>query len=177
MLNQAQVEAKKRNPHIKHHFNVKHLSGNERDIIGFLGEFSGCQMFQIDWKKNIRDNYLTIDNFDLVYKNQRIDIKTETIPFNYVEKILNKKIDDNKLYGRRLINAGQVALLSKYDIVVFGLFIRENFDFWYCIGYQSTKYILENYKVTKLRPDGGTYPFAGLPIKTSDLLQIDKLLS
>tara|TARA_B100001250_G_scaffold376297_1_gene364496 strand:- start:426 stop:983 length:558 start_codon:yes stop_codon:yes gene_type:complete len=177
MLNQAKVEAKKRNPHIKHHFNIKHLSGNERDMIGFLGEFAGCQIFNIDWKKNIRTNYLTIDSFDLKYNNYKVDIKTETVPYNYAQKILKRKIDDNELYGRRLINAGQVALLSKYDLVVFGLFIRSNIDYWYPIGYQSTSFIMGKYTVKRQRPDGGKYPFPGLPVKTSDLLSIDKLLN
>lgn len=82
---------------------------------------------------------------------------------------------DNATYGRRLINKGQVPLLSKYDIVIFGLVVREEKDKWYPIGWLETNYILNNYSVTYLRPDGGNYPFPALSIKTSDLKPVSQL--
>ena len=176
MLNQASIEAKKRDPHIKHHFDVAHLTGEERDVLGFLGEFACCDLFDIDWKSNIRDNYLTIDDFDFKIGNLKIDVKTETVPLEYSNNILNGSINDNELYGRRLINKGQFNLLNKYDIVIFGLFIRNDFTTWYPIGYYETKNILEKYLPTFNRPDGGKYPFPASPIPTSKLKPISDLM-
>ena len=176
MKEQAKNEASKRNPHINHHFDVNHLTGEERDIIGFLGEFACCSLLNIDWKTNIRENYLTIDSFDLIVDGKKADVKTETIPDKYLKLIVEKKINDDGVFGRRLINQGQVILLPKYDIVIFGAFERGNYDFWYALGYLESKYIQENYKITKQRPDGGSYPFSALAIKSSELKPIKDLL-
>lgn len=176
MREQAIIESKKRDSFIKHHFEVKHLNKNERDEMGFLAEFACCTFFNIDWKKNIRENYLTIDDFDLKVKNYVIDVKSETVPYKYAQKIINGLIDDNELYGRRLINEGQFQLLKKYDIVIFSLFIREKTDIWYPIGYLETKIIIDKYPPTSKRPDGGIYPFAASPVPTSLLKPITDLL-
>jgi hypothetical protein len=176
MRAQAKIESEKREKFIKHHFEVKHLSYNERDELGFIGEFACCKLLGIDWKKNIRDNYLTIDNYDFIIKNKRIDVKTETVPKEYAKKILRNKISDNELYGRRLINKGQFNLLKKYDIVIFSLFAREHLDYWFPIGYLETEFIIKNYPPTKERPDGGYYQFAGCPVPTSILKPITDLI-
>jgi len=175
MRTQARIESKKRNEFIKHHFEVGHLSFDERDQLGFLGEFACCEYLGIDWKSNIRDNYYTIDDFDFIIKNKKADVKTETVPFNYAQKILSKTINDNELYGRRLINKGQFNLLTKYDIVIFSLFIRNKMDYWYPIGYTDTKNIITNYPPTYNRPDGGNYPFPGSPVPTSILIPLFEL--
>lgn len=172
MLEYSKIEAERRNNYISHHFEVEHLSSQIRDQIGFLGEFAFCTLLNIDWKENIRDNYLTIDDCDLVINEKKIDVKTETIPLNSADKILRNSIKDNDLYGCRLINEGQVPLLSKYDIVFFGMFIRGHLDYWYPIGYMYTKKILQNYNVTKIRPDGGIYPFPAIAVPTSELLKL-----
>lgn len=176
MIEQAKIEAQRRNPHISHHFNVEHLSGEERDIIGFLGEFACCSLLGINWRSNIRESYSSIDDFDIIYNNKLIDVKTETVPDLYITKIILRTIDNNGLYGRRLINKGQVPLLKKYDIVIFGAFKRGNYNEWFPLGYLETDYILQNYSITKNRPDGGLYPFDALPIKTSDLKNIQDLI-
>lgn len=172
----AKQEAIKRNPHINHHFDVNHLTGEERDIIGFLGEFACCELLKINWKDNIRKDYLTIDNFDVTVNGKRADVKTETLPEKFLKAVLSKTINDDGVFGRRLINQGQVILLPKYDIVIFGAFERGNYNYWFPFGYLESKYILENYKITNQRPDGGKYPFAALPIKSSDLKPINELL-
>ena len=176
MKRYAIIEAKKRKPYIKHHFNVEHLSSIDRDVIGFLGEFACCEMFGLDWKNNIRDNYLTIDRGDIKSGNLIFDVKTETLPNNYpyryFHRVFNRLIDDDSPYGRRLIVKGQVELLEKYDIVIFGAFVRDNYDKWYSLGYLETKFILKNYNVTKKTPFGSEYPEPALPIRTSDLKPI-----
>lgn len=175
MKNHAIIESKKRDAFIKHHFEVGHLTYEQRDQLGFLGEFACCELLGIDWKKNIRENYLTIDDYDLIINAKRIDIKTETVPNNYATKIINNTIKDDELYGRRLINKGQFGLLSKYDYVFFSLFIRENMDYWYPIGFIESQTIRNNFPVTYNRPDGGTYPFPASPVPTSLLKSYEKL--
>jgi hypothetical protein len=175
MQEAALNESKKREEHIKHHFEVKHLSSQERNMIGFLGEFACCELLGLDWRQNIRKDYLTIDEFDINFRNKRIDVKTETIPHDYLTRILNKQINDDDLYGRRLINKGQYSLLEKYDIVIFGAMNRDDLSAWYPLGWLSTSYILQNYKPTSKRGDGGYYPFPGLPVHTSKLNPMEKI--
>jgi hypothetical protein len=176
MREHALIESKKRDSFIKHHFEVSHLSYDLRDQLGFLGEFACCELFGIDWRKNIRENYFTIDDYDLILNSKKIDIKTETVPLIYANKIISKTIHDNELYGRRLINSGQFNLLSKYDIVFFGLFIRDFLDYWYPIGYLESNIIKQNYPVTFKRPDGGNYPFPASPVPTSLLKNYKEIL-
>jgi len=176
MRNQAKIEGERRDRYIYHHFDVGHLTNAQRNEIGFLGEFACCKMLNIDWKNNIRDNYLTIDDFDIYYQNKRIDVKTETVPFKYAKAILTGTINDDLTYGRRLINDGQWNLLAKYDIVIFGLFVREMSDEWHPIGYRETKFLLDNYEPAFERPFGGVYPSKAAAIRTSDLKPIADLI-
>ena len=174
MKKRAEEEAKKRDPHIKHHFDVSHFSGKVRDVVGFLGEFACCEYLGLNWRDNIRENYLTIDTGD-IQGRFILDIKTETLPEPYFSKLLNHKLEDDGVYGRRLINGEQKALLHKYDFIVFGAFCRDRYDYWYPLGFMDTKFILQNYRATQNRPDGGSYPAAGLPIKTSELKPMEEL--
>jgi hypothetical protein len=176
MKNQALIEAEKRDKHIKHHFDVKHLSKSERDQLGFIGEFACCSLLGIDWMNNIREDYLTIDEYDFIIKGKKCDVKAETLPIQYANKILNNSIKDDELYGRRLINKGQFALLNKYDIVIFSFFIRNQLDTWYPIGYIETSTIIQNYPPTFKRPDGGNYPFPASAVPTSILKPISDLI-
>lgn len=169
MIEASKVESQRRNNYINHHFEVNHLSSQERDSVGFLGEFAGVSILGGDWKSNIRENYLTIDDYDIVVNGKKIDIKTETVPRKYALSIINKSINDDQLYGRRLINKNQLPLLEKYDYVFFGLFIREEMDYWYPIGIIDTQTILRDYPATIFRPDGNRYPFPGSPVPTSIL--------
>ena len=59
---------------------------------------------------------------------------------------------------------------------MFGLFIRNELDYFYFIGYLETEEILGNYRPTIKRPDGGQYPFSACPIPTSELKPIKYLL-
>jgi hypothetical protein len=176
MRSRARIESIRRNSHIRHHFEVDHMTSEQRDDLGFLGEFACCELLGIDWESNIRDNYLTIDDFDFNINGKKIDVKTETMPVNYAKRLLKGEILDNDLYGRRLINKGQFNLLNKYDIVIFSLFAREHPDYWFPIGYLETKHILENYEPTIDRPDGGRYPFPASPVPTSILRPISDLM-
>lgn len=171
----AKVEAARRDPHITHHFEVPHLTYEQRDEVGFCGEFACCKYLGIDWKSNIRKNYFTVDDCDLIYKGKKIDIKTETVPKVYAEKILAGNIIDDHLYGRRLISEKQFAALHKYNLVIFGMLIREGLDKWFPIGFLNTDNILQNYKPSIIRPDGGRYRTPAAPVKTSVLKPITQL--
>ena len=92
-------------------------------------------------------------------------------------QVVTRSIDDNIPYGRRLINANQQELLKKYDIVIFGTFLRGDYRKWYPIGWIETKKILREYSITEKTPYGGTYPTLVLPIKTSDLKDIELLIN
>jgi len=176
MYKKAMSESKRRSEYINHHFEVKHFTGAERDVIGFLGEFAACQLLGLDWKDNIRNDYITTDSGDIVINNLIIDVKTETLPPSKLKKILNGKITDDETYGRRLISEYQIDLLKEYDLVLFGGFSRDNLNQWYPFGCLDTKHILNNYEITKTRPDGGIYPVAALPVRTSSLRSISNLL-
>ncbi|BCN23383.1 hypothetical protein [Vibrio alfacsensis] len=175
MIDAAQAESEKREHHIKHHFEVAHFSSDERNQIGFLGEFCFCQLMGEDWRQNIRDNYLTIDDCDFRLNNLVIDVKTETVPKRHAHKIIQRTIDDDAIYGRRLYSEGQFNLLKKYDVVVFGLTIREENNAWYPIGFIFARDIQTRYTPTRFRPDGGRYPSPGAPIRTSELRPIEAL--
>lgn len=172
----AKTEAHRRNPYITHHFEVKHFSKEERNVVGFLGEFAACALFGIDWRRNIRDDYVTIDTGDIQVGTAIIDVKTETVPKWALQKIVTRQIDDDGPYGRRLINENQVPLLHKYDYVLFSGFLRNDLSYWYPFGYVATDYVLQNYSVTTERPDGGTYPEAAMPVRTSSLRNVIELM-
>jgi hypothetical protein len=173
----AKEESLKRNPHIKHHFEVSHYSKSHRDQIGFLGEFAACELLGKDWKNNIREDYLTIDAQDLKCGDLKFDFKTESIPSIFIQKVISKGVKDDELYGRRLVCEGQKKLLEKYDILIFGAVERGVEDYWYFLGWIYAKYILENYHPIKQKPSGGEYPIPGFPVKNSDLKTFEELCS
>lgn len=175
MRSAAKIEARKRESKIKHHFMPSHTTIDKTNEYGFLGEFCFCNFLGIDWRLNIRSSYDTIDTYDLVYRGSKFDVKTETVPKKYATKILQRTIRDDEIFGRRLYSEGQFQLLKKYDYVAFGLIIREEENVWYPIGFSSAKYIETNYLPTTSRPDGGTYPSSGAPVKTSKLLSISEV--
>ncbi len=91
--------------------------------------------FGIDWKKKHWVNYITIDSYDVILNGKKVDVKTETVPRYRANKIINHMITDDEPYGRRLFCKSQEFLLAKYDVVVFGLVIRDEMNAWYPIGY------------------------------------------
>lgn len=176
MKNFAENEVNKRRKHINHHFKNPNMDQNQSDKIGFIGEFCACALLGIDWKSNIRTSYKTIDSGDGICSKGVFDVKTEVLPRNYLRKVISRAINDDELYGRRLINIGQGPLLKKYEIVIFGALIKNSFDKWYPLGWIETDFILKEYNPTNKRPDGGLYPFAAYPIRTSQLCSIDLLI-
>ncbi len=176
MRQAAAAEAQRRDPNIRHHFELNYMSGRERDVIGFLGEFACRQYMGLDWRRGIRENYDTIDSGDILLPgNKTIDVKTETMPFDVLMRLVKGQVDDDAPYGRRLINAEQIPLLEHYDYVVWGAFPREKNERWYALGYLETKYILEHYQATTETPFGSSYPEPCLNIRTSELKNLRRL--
>ncbi|UAY78009.1 hypothetical protein K7G90_000264 [Pasteurella canis] len=157
MFEAAVKEVHRRSSNLKPHFYLGYLSEESRQVLGFLGEFSCAIYFGHNWKDYIREDYKLADKYDLVFKDRKdnsisykIDVKTETIPtLDILNKVMSRKINDDKPYGRRLIHQYQFENnLPNYDWVLFGCFLRpkeQNFDwgpvgyYWYLIGGIETK--------------------------------------
>lgn len=197
MFEAAKREAEKRESqgHINHHFSLEYMSNWDRNVLGFLGEFAGREALGFDWKKGIRPDYLTPDAGDIIFEQQVVDIKTETIPGEYFRSIIGRKYSDagkeacvslidDVPYGRRLICEDQVDLLPKYDYVLWCAFNREKYEEWiqkghpggdelpecFILGYRDTEYIRNHYQVQMEKPYGGRpYPVPCLAVRTSDL--------
>ena len=183
MREYARTEGHRRENYIVHHFGVNHLSPEETDQIGFLGEFACCELLGINWRNNIRENYYSIDSGDITLIDPHngntivVDVKTETIPQPYFDDVINRRINDDDVYGRRLINNRQLNLLNHYDYVIFGGFVRDSYNTWYPFGYLEADRIIEQYEATDVSPFGGRYLSPAAPIKTSDLGRIGHLIS
>lgn len=175
MRRAAKIESERRDPNIEHHFELEYMTGEERDIIGFLGEFACKECLGLDWKAGIRDNYDTIDQGDILLPDVKIDIKTETIPHNILMQLVKGWVGDDMPYGRRLINQDQVPLLEHYNYVVWGAFSRGMDKLWFSLGYLETSYILAHYKVTSDTPFGRKYNVPCLNIRHSELKPISEL--
>lgn len=184
MFEAAVKEVKRRSPNLKPHFYLGYLNEEARQVLGFLGEFACATYFGYKWKDYIREDYKLADKYDLIFTDREtrsisycIDVKTETLPnFEILKNIINKSIDDDKPYGRRLIHQYQFENnLSNYDWVLFGCFLRpkeanSNWspigDYWYLIGGLETEKI-KKYEVTTKTPFGGSYPEPCVNIHTS----------
>ncbi|MEM2742314.1 MAG: hypothetical protein QXD95_09250 [Nitrososphaeria archaeon] len=185
MKSAALREAERREPHIRHWFQTGHYTLEQTNVIGFIGEFAACVLLGIDWKSNIRPNYRTIDQQDIIFKGKRISVKTESLPREYLLPVINREINDDEKYGRRLYPCGQKNLLKKYHIVIFGAILRvkgatleellRKIDLWYPIGWIEAKKVL-TYTPTSIAPFGGRYPYPAFPVKTSELKDIEELL-
>lgn len=171
----ATIEAQKRDYNIHHHFELKYMTGEQRDVVGFLGEFACKEYLGLDWYSGIRDNYETIDDGDILLSGLTVDIKTETIPKETLMKLIRGQVQDDEPYGRRLINEGQIPLLSHYDYIVWGAFSRNMYDLWFHLGYLETKYILNNYEATIETPYGRKYNEPCINVRQSELKDINEL--
>lgn len=180
MLHYAERETQKRMPYIHAHFEAAHYSEPAmRHIISFIGEFACQQYLGLDWKKNIRANYLVPDDYDCIYQDLLIDIKTETIPnHTKLKNVIQHTIDDDEPYGRRLICENQFRRLHFYDLVIFGCILRPTKTdttwtpvgaHWYPIGLISSQEVLDHYQPTRDTPFQRTYPEPCVNIHTSRL--------
>ena len=184
MKQRAKDESEKRESDIRHHFRTESFTQEKTDQIGFYGEFAFREILDIDWRKGIRENYKTIDSNDLIVNGWSIDVKTESIPENFIWKVLDKSIRDNDWYGRRLFHTGQRNNLEKYDIIMMGSVKRESIftddAVWFPIGWIYANEI-ENYPSGKKGPLHHSskkpiiYPIPGFQITTNHLKPVSEL--
>lgn len=203
MFEAAKTEAEKRESQgqIDHHFSLEYMSDWDRNVLGFLGEFAGREALGFDWRKGIREDYWTPDDGDIIFEQQVVDIKTETIPDAYFQNIIRRKFSDDgneacRLsiddvpYGRRLICEDQVDLLPKYHYVLWCAFNREKYEAWirkghptgndlpecFVLGYRDAAHIMSHYQVQSEKPYGtGKYPVPCLAVRTSELMHVSGL--
>lgn len=175
MREAARIETQRRDPNINHHFELEYMNGEERDIVGFLGEFACKVCLGLDWRAGIRENYDEIDAGDILHAGAVVDIKTETIPQDILMRLIRGQVGDDQPYGRRLINQKQIPLLEHYGYVVWGAFSRGRDGLWFSLGYLETQFILQNYQPTINTPFGMHYNEPCLNIRQSDLRNINGL--
>ncbi len=179
MKEAAVIESDRRNPYIHHHFELDYMTPEMRDQIGFLGEFACKEELGIDWRTGIRPDYIVPDDGDIIVLNGVIDIKTETLEFHTLMRLVRHEIEDDQPYGRRLITEEQVPLLEHYDYVVWGAFPRPDGIHhemrWYSLGYLESEYILDNYAVTSETPFGSRYPVPCINVRHSELKPVSRL--
>lgn len=175
MREAAKIESKKREPNIHHHFTLNNFNTN---VAGFLGEFACKKYFGLDWKRDIRDDYIISDSGDIRLPNNIvIDIKTQTFYDDVLCKLIYGQATDDEDCGRRLINEKQIKLLSNYTYIVWGAISRNNQDKWYPLGYLEADYILKNYQVTNYAPSGYLYKAPCLSIPQSSLKPVKELIT
>ena len=182
MLDIAQNEVARRGNYLHPHFNLDYLNENTRQIIGFLGEFACQEYLGINWRNNIRENYIRPDDYDFIHNHKRVDVKTETIPKQQILNLVTQRtINDDVPYGRRLIVQGQYPLLQNYDLVMFGAILRPDRpnqwnpvgNYWYPIGMVTSRHILTNYRPPCNKPfNNQPYPQPCVNIRTSELIDI-----
>lgn len=182
MLSVAQNEVTRRNNYLNPHFNLNYMTETTRQIIGFLGEFACQEYLGINWRENIRQNYLRPDDYDFIHNSQRVDVKTETLSnLELLISVSQRTINDNVPYGRRLIVQGQYQLLQNYDLVMFGAILRPDGSnqwnpvnsYWYPIGMVTSQHILNNYIPPYNKPfNNQPYPQPCVNIRTSELIDI-----
>ena len=202
MIKESRVQSDAREKYIKHHFPHPKLTKEQANQIGFLGEFAACKFFNIDWKKNIRPNYETIDSFDIMLKNAKVDVKTESVDNFFFQKLLEREVNETKPdgiqlsikddtpYGRRLINSGQKDELVNKHVILFGAVNRDSLKAdgkylhelsgWLPLGYITTNNVLK-YPITRKKPffsqDYPNYPTDVMAVRSSHLLSIGHLMS
>ncbi len=115
-----------RNPRFENRFKNKKLRSSVADdpglaqivegVVGYLGDIGGSVWLGLDWKEQLKNMVIRTDllshrdDYDLIYRGWRIDVKTEDFGEEHarlVEKIVNRKISPAEVYGERLVNAEQ----------------------------------------------------------------------
>lgn len=150
---------KKRKTHFRNQFVTKKLKSAAADdpefaqyiegVIGYVGDICACIFLGIDPRLRLRRMLLDTDllthrdQYDLVYRGWRVDVKTELVPDNLFDAVLQRTIDPEKAYGSRLINKTQFEEnANTIDIYLFALLDNEDprkARFWYPVGYLTSQ--------------------------------------
>lgn len=133
MIDESLIQSRKREEHINHYFESDVMDGETRNQVGFLGEFACCVALGLDWKANIRSDYLTPDHGDLILDGKKIDVKTNTHDSRFIPP------HEKYPQGHFLVTEKQRSRLGGYDFIVNGAIDRAKMDGWYPVGFISTK--------------------------------------
>ncbi|MGE5406879.1 MAG: hypothetical protein ACM3NR_04120 [Methanosarcina sp.] len=123
---------------------MKHVEG----VFGYIGDMCAATWLGLDPKELMRNMILDTDllthrdEYDMVYKGVRVDVKTEFYPPEKFDKVVNNTITKKETYGCRLINDNQFRENSgTIDVYLFATL--DNLDprlakYWYGIGWITT---------------------------------------
>ncbi len=133
MIDESLIQSRKREQYINHYFESDVMDSETRNQVGFLGEFACCVALGLDWKANIRSDYLTADHGDLVLDGKKIDVKTNTHDSRFIPP------HEKYPQGHFLVTEKQRSRLGDYDFIVNGAIDRAKMDGWHPVGFISTK--------------------------------------
>jgi len=150
--------AKSREGRFRNQFTTKKLREQLQDnpdlmthvegVFGYIGDMCAASWLGLDPKELMKNMILDTDllshrdECDLIYKGNRIDVKTEFYPPEKFDKVVSNTIKKNETYGCRLINDNQFREnSSSIDIYLFATL--DNLDprlakYWYGIGWITT---------------------------------------
>jgi hypothetical protein len=168
MIDASVMQASKRNPHIKHHFESATMDGEIRDQVGFLGEFACCEALGLSWQENIRSSYSVPDNCDILFSGKKIDVKTSIAPERFVPP--------NHTRGFLMVAEAQREHVLKSDYIVSGIIDKEKMNGWYPVGFAPTSIINGIKPVTHHSVSGTKYVTPTIEINYSKLQTVEVLM-
>ena len=128
------------------------LARNVEGVIGYIGDICACVWLGMDPKEHLRQMLISTDllahrdDYDVLYRGWRIDVKTELVPDNAFQAVVSRSIMPEVRYGCRLINGTQFRENShSVDIYLFGLLDQwdpRSAKFWYPVGAIAHKEIV-----------------------------------
>ena len=148
----------------------KVLANNVEGVIGYIGDMCASLILGLDPLNVMRNMVLDTDllthrdECDIVFRGNRIDVKTELYPDYKFNSVVNRTISKNETYGCRLIN-GQQFKENSYGVDVYLYGTIDNVDprkanYWHAIGW-----ITKN-KIVQISPTPSLYSPAGAKLWT-----------
>jgi hypothetical protein len=112
---------------------LKDIAGNDEllkkdieGVYGYLGDICSCIWLGLDPKEEMRSMLIDTDllthrdEYDVLYKGWRTDIKTEIYPNENFERAIRKQLEMKETYGCRLININHILENSaNIDVYLF----------------------------------------------------------
>lgn len=139
-------------------------------VYGYIGDICSCIWLGIDPKEELKSMIIDTDllthrdEYDILYKGWRTDIKTEIYPDEKFNRAIRKQIDVKETYGCRLININHFLENSAtVDIYVFATIDNQDprlAKYWIPIGW------IYKDDVTKICPEPKGYTPSGARLWT-----------
>jgi len=190
MISSAIKESKRRDESVtktgrkafQHHFTA---GGEDKtlfhNVLGFIGQFAFCVYTGQDWRESIREDYETVEAAKTQFKENMVNVKTESVAPEYLEKVVDKTINENEKYSSCLYPVGQINLLKKYNVVFFGAVAvspgdcnLNNLKYWYPLGWTEAEKIIQC-PIAPKTPSGARLPYPAFHINVKSLKHISEL--